>query len=288
LLPYCVELFRAPQGGTDNKQTKDRDGRRAQSDGRSRGGTGLEGSLTDICTGKPIAVVGHKTTCHELGGTYPIFEDVLTTACYGQGVPVAGMKTACGAVLDSQPIHTDQVRFFEYYFHNQNWRPPMTSTSFLKVAFACATTMVAPVAAAQVSDVDLLTCNIAKAVQSLPSAWDRLHPRESPNGTFVVPGPVREQGLCIQNATIAAAFGAFTVTAELCNSTAQPLLDWLVKNRASLQRITGKNQPGIIAVFGNEKDTLSVFYGRASPQSKPDPTNQEISFFCGVAGSGPQ
>lgn len=164
----------------------------------------------------------------------------------------------------------------------------MASPSFLRVAFACVATLVSHFAVAQVSDVDLLTCNFAKAGQFIPSAWGRLHPLESPDGTLVVTGPVREQGLCIQNATIAAAFGVFTVTAELCNSTAQPLLDWLAKNRSSLQRSTAKTQPGIIANFGNEKDSLSVFYGRASTHWKYDPTNQQISFFCGVTASGSQ
>ena len=68
-------------------------------DKTSHGGTVLEGSPTDICMGKPIAFIGHKTHCPQCKGTYPIIEGVLTTTFYGKGVVVAGMKTACGAVL---------------------------------------------------------------------------------------------------------------------------------------------------------------------------------------------
>lgn len=70
-----------------------------QGDPTDHGGTVLEGSLTDICHGKPIAYMGHKVSCPQCKGTYPIVEGVLTTTFYGKGVAVAGMKTACGATL---------------------------------------------------------------------------------------------------------------------------------------------------------------------------------------------
>jgi uncharacterized Zn-binding protein involved in type VI secretion len=68
-------------------------------DRTSHGGTVLEGSPSDICMGKPIAFIGHKTQCPKCRGTFPIIEGVLTTTFYGKGVAVAGMRTACGAVL---------------------------------------------------------------------------------------------------------------------------------------------------------------------------------------------
>lgn len=68
-------------------------------DPTSHGGTVLEGSLADICHGKPIAYVGHKVQCPKCKGVFPIVEGVLTTTFYGKGVAIAGMKTACGASL---------------------------------------------------------------------------------------------------------------------------------------------------------------------------------------------
>lgn len=68
-------------------------------DPTDHGGTVLEGSLTDICHGQPIAHMGHKVFSPRCKGTYPIVEGVLTTTFYGKGVAVAGMKTACGASL---------------------------------------------------------------------------------------------------------------------------------------------------------------------------------------------
>ena len=70
-----------------------------QGDPTNHGGMVLEGSMTDICHGKPIAYIGHKVSCPQCKGTYPIVEGVLTTTFYGKGVAVAGMKTACGATL---------------------------------------------------------------------------------------------------------------------------------------------------------------------------------------------
>ncbi|QBE64945.1 PAAR domain-containing protein [Pseudoduganella lutea] len=68
-------------------------------DKTDHGGTVLEGSLTDICHGKPMAFIGHKVQCPKCKGTFPIVEGVMTTTIFGKGVAVAGMKTACGASL---------------------------------------------------------------------------------------------------------------------------------------------------------------------------------------------
>ncbi len=70
-----------------------------QGDPTSHGGTVLEGSLSDICHGKPIAYIGHKVACPKCKGTFAIIEGAMTTTFYGKGVALAGMKTACGAAL---------------------------------------------------------------------------------------------------------------------------------------------------------------------------------------------
>lgn len=68
-------------------------------DSTSHGGIVLEGSVLDICMGKPIAYVGHKVQCPKCKGIFPIVEGAPTTTFYGKGVALAGMHTACGAVL---------------------------------------------------------------------------------------------------------------------------------------------------------------------------------------------
>lgn len=70
-----------------------------QGDPTSHGGRVLEGSMADICHGKPIAHKGHKTYCPLCKGVFPIVEGVMTMTFYGNGVAVAGMRTACGAIL---------------------------------------------------------------------------------------------------------------------------------------------------------------------------------------------
>lgn len=77
-------------------------------DSTSHGGIVLEGSLFDICMGKPIAYVGHKVQCPKCKGDFPIVEGAPTTTFYGKGVALAGMHTACGAVLIASQF-TDTV-----------------------------------------------------------------------------------------------------------------------------------------------------------------------------------
>ena len=79
-------------------------------DPTSHGGTVLEGSMTDICMGQPIAYIGHKVQCPLCKGAFSIIEGILTTTFYGKGVAVAGMKTACGATLVATQF-TDTVEW---------------------------------------------------------------------------------------------------------------------------------------------------------------------------------
>jgi uncharacterized Zn-binding protein involved in type VI secretion len=81
-----------------------------QGDPTSHGGKVLEGSLSDICMGKPIAFMGHKVSCPKCKGTFPIAEGAPNTTFYGRGVALAGMKTACGATLIATQF-TDTVEY---------------------------------------------------------------------------------------------------------------------------------------------------------------------------------
>lgn len=81
-----------------------------QGDPTSHGGKVLEGSMSDICMGKPIAFVGHKVLCPKCKGIFPIAEGAPTTTFYGKGVALAGMKTACGASLIATQF-TDTVEY---------------------------------------------------------------------------------------------------------------------------------------------------------------------------------
>jgi hypothetical protein len=47
-----------------------------KADPTSHGGTVLEGSLADICHGKPIAFIGHKVHCPKCKGVFPIYVDL--------------------------------------------------------------------------------------------------------------------------------------------------------------------------------------------------------------------
>jgi uncharacterized Zn-binding protein involved in type VI secretion len=70
-----------------------------QGDPTSHGGRVIEGSLVDLCEGKPIAFVGHKVSCCKCKGIYEIIEGAPTTTFYGKGVALEGMRTSCGATL---------------------------------------------------------------------------------------------------------------------------------------------------------------------------------------------
>lgn len=68
-------------------------------DPTSHGGRVIEGSVFDICHGKPIAFFGHQTYCPQCKGYFPIIKGAPVTTFYGKGVALAGMKTSCGAIL---------------------------------------------------------------------------------------------------------------------------------------------------------------------------------------------
>jgi len=68
-------------------------------DSTSHGGKVLEGSQTNLCYGKPVALIGHKVSCPKCSGTPTIVEGVQNATLYGKGVALAGMKTSCGATL---------------------------------------------------------------------------------------------------------------------------------------------------------------------------------------------
>ena len=89
------------------------------------------------------------------------------------------------------------------------------SSRFSKMMLAFAAIVILPEAAAQISDIDLLTCNLSKGTNFPSPYWDHLHYHETKDGTFVVPGPVREQELCIQHATIAAALDVDLLFADV-------------------------------------------------------------------------
>ena len=109
-------------------------------DPTSHGGTVLEGSLTDICHGKPIASIGHKVMCPKCGGVFPIVEGVVTTTFYGKGVAIAGMKTSCGASL----IPTQFTDTVEYASGSAS---ALTSAASTSIVMAAASAVAAPILA---------------------------------------------------------------------------------------------------------------------------------------------
>jgi uncharacterized Zn-binding protein involved in type VI secretion len=102
-------------------------------DPTSHGGVVLEGSMTDICMGQPIAFLGHKVHCPKCKGVFPIAEGVPTTTFYGKGVALAGMKTACGAVLIATQF-SDTVE----YGSGAAQRTASTSATAMPTALAAA------------------------------------------------------------------------------------------------------------------------------------------------------
>jgi uncharacterized Zn-binding protein involved in type VI secretion len=104
-----------------------------QGDSTSHGGTVVEGSMTDICHGKPIAYIGHKVSCPKCKGTFPIVEGVPTTTIYGQGVALAGMKTACGAVLIATQF-TDTVKLAGGGSQSSSASSPAAAAAIIAIA----------------------------------------------------------------------------------------------------------------------------------------------------------
>lgn len=68
-------------------------------DPTTHGGVVLEAFFHTDLNGKPIAGVGHKTSCPLCKGIFPITEGCSTYTVDGIAVALEGMKTACGAAL---------------------------------------------------------------------------------------------------------------------------------------------------------------------------------------------
>ena len=81
-----------------------------QGDPTSHGGTAIEGSLFDICIGKPIAFVGHKVTCPKCKSIFSIAEGAPNATFYGNGIALEGMKRAGGDTLIAAQF-TDTVDY---------------------------------------------------------------------------------------------------------------------------------------------------------------------------------
>ena len=74
-------------------------------DKTSHGGTVIEGDPTFDSDGKPVALVGHMTTCPKCkGGPFPIVTGAPDFICNGRPVARHGDKTACGATLISGQV----------------------------------------------------------------------------------------------------------------------------------------------------------------------------------------
>jgi uncharacterized Zn-binding protein involved in type VI secretion len=118
-----------------------------QGDSTSHGGKVLEGLVTDICHGKPIAYIGHKVSCPKCSGTHTIVEGVMTTTFYGKGVAVAGMKTSCGATLIASQF-TDIIEVAGGGAGSSSAKAAVASAA---AATAAATTAAVAIAAAAVA-----------------------------------------------------------------------------------------------------------------------------------------
>jgi hypothetical protein len=163
---------------------------------------------------------------------------------------------------------------------------------FIKTLFYFSTLFVlSSNAYAAISDMDFLTCNIPAGEQSIHLAWSRLSANsiKKGDGQFEIEGPIREGELCIRKISITAAFGVLMVSAELCDSKTKTILDWLRSQRPTLKKSTIASPAGVIAAFGEEKDSFSIFMGNtASSFPNPDPKSRQISYFCVKQFSGPQ
>lgn len=74
-------------------------------DRTSHGGTVIEGEPTFDTHGKPVALVGHMTTCPLCsGGPFPIVTGAPDFLCNGRPVARHGDKTSCGASLISGQV----------------------------------------------------------------------------------------------------------------------------------------------------------------------------------------
>lgn len=159
----------------------------------------------------------------------------------------------------------------------------MPNTRFLHAAFACAAVLASSTALAQPADMDWFTCNVPK--EGMESALGLVARHNAIEGDetqgYFIAGPVREQGLCVQNIRLIGAFGVLAVSSELCNAKPQPMLEWLATKRAELLKTGFEKQPGVLAAFGKQDgESFTIYNGLPSFPAKPDPNHKTVSFTC--------
>ncbi|HEY9102242.1 hypothetical protein [Chitinimonas sp.] len=147
---------------------------------------------------------------------------------------------------------------------------------------------VAAQAAVPLPDLKVLTCDLPASTDTFFKLDKTLIPlaTKKGDGMFTIAGPLQYDKLCLKEVAIIAAFGTFTVTASLCGQDPQPLLDYLKANRPDLKKDGSKTAPGMLGMYGTEKDLVMIYRGDKALQPKPD--GKDLIYSCAKALSGPQ
>jgi len=143
-------------------------------------------------------------------------------------------------------------------------------------------------AAAPLRDLKALTCDLPASNDTFFKLDKTLIPlaTKKGDGMFTIAGPLQYDKLCLKDVEIVAAFGTFGVSARLCEQNPQPLLDYLKTNRPDLLRDESKTAPGMLGMYGTEKDLVMLYSGDQA--LAPKPGGKSLLYSCVKALSGPQ
>lgn len=143
-------------------------------------------------------------------------------------------------------------------------------------------------AAAPLPDLKALTCDLPASNDTFFKLDKTLFAQSTKkgDGMFAIAGTLQYDKLCLKDVEIVAAFGTFGVSARLCGQDPQPLLDYLKANRPDLVKDESKSAPGVLGMYGTEKDLVMLYRGDQALQPKPN--GKDLMYSCAKALSGPQ
>jgi phage tail tape-measure protein len=155
------------------------------------------------------------------------------------------------------------------------------------VSVAALTAHAAPTAAALF---DVLTCGPRDSAEAEAAAKVVLDPsRETkPDGPSLFAERVVRDGACVENVTIAAAFGSLSAFGKVCGSGAAALLRVVKQRNPALAAQSTDGTPGMLARLAAKDFELFVYRGNGEPGQAPDPKSTSIAFACSLRPSGAQ
>jgi hypothetical protein len=137
---------------------------------------------------------------------------------------------------------------------------------------------------AETDVMQILTCTPrdTPATRSTFEALLKQASSHGPDGPHIFMGVIKAGDACVTNATITAAFGMLVISAEVCGSGYEPILEQIRKDRPHLAKADSAEDPGVIAAYQDGTYGIQFFKGSSAsaPAHEASPVSAGVSYTC--------